>query len=273
MNSKIRPDPDDGLPAMEAQEWAQEKHAALRRYLDISHAARRKWLQGGGATYFELFSGPGRLFLKGTETFIDGSPIVAHREATRTQTNFSAIYLADEEPSFCSSVEKRLARLGAHPQILCVKSEAAAKRVAKELAPNAINVGFLDPYNLGDLPLTIFEAFAPLERIDLLVHVSAMDLIRALPGSMNAESAPLDAFAPGWRNAVAGLQAGAEARGKVVEHWLGRIRALGFKDARIWNLIRGPNNQPLYWLVLVAKHELATRFWDEINKSPQNNLF
>jgi hypothetical protein len=55
----------------------------------LSHAARRKFLKAGGAAYFELFSGPGRLFLKGTNQFIDGSPLVAHLEATRTRTNFS----------------------------------------------------------------------------------------------------------------------------------------------------------------------------------------
>jgi three-Cys-motif partner protein len=271
--AKVAPDPSDGLPAMEAQEWAADKHAALRRYLDISHAARRKFLMAGGAAYFELFSGPGRLFLKGTNQFIDGSPLVAHLEATRTRTNFTNIYLADEQQTFCSAVETRLKRLGASPTTHPLRSEPAAKRIAKQLRPDALNVGFLDPYNLGDLPLSIFETFAPLQRIDLLVHVSAMDLARALPGSMKAKSAPLDRFAPGWRDAVSGLQAGVEARGRIIEYWLGRIRALGFKDARVWNLIRGPNNQPLYWLVLVAKHELATQFWDEISKPPQTSLF
>jgi three-Cys-motif partner protein len=169
--AKVAPDPSDGLPAMEAQEWAADKHAALRRYLDISHAARRKFLMAGGAAYFELFSGPGRLFLKGTNQFIDGSPLVAHLEATRTRTNFTNIYLADEQQTFCSAVETRLKRLGASPTTHPLRSEPAAKRIAKQLRPDALNVGFLDPYNLGDLPLSIFETFAPLQRIDLLVHV------------------------------------------------------------------------------------------------------
>lgn len=273
MGTKTRPDPADGLPAMEAQEWAEEKHNALRRYLDISHAARRKFLKAGGATYFELFSGTGRLFLKNTGNFIDGSPLVAHREATRTSTNFTSIHLADEQQVFCDAVSKRLKALGANPVTYPMKSEAAAKRIARALGPDSLNVGFLDPYNLGDLPLSIFETFAPLQRIDLLVHVSAMDLARALPGSMRAGSAPLDRFAPGWREAIEGLQPGVEARGRIVEHWLEKIRSLGFVDAKVWNLIRGPTNQPLYWLVLVAKHALAAQFWDEVSKSPQGGLF
>jgi three-Cys-motif partner protein len=267
-------DPSDGLIASKAQEWAEEKHSYLRKFLGASSATRRKWLeQWGGATYSELFCGPGRSYVQGTSRFIDGSPLVAHREATRTRTNFSAIHLADDNPTYCETVEKRLQALGAKPIIHNLKSEAAARRIAKALPADALNVAFLDPYNLGDLPLTIFETFAPLPHIDLIVHVSAMDLARALPTSMKAESAPLDRFAPGWREAVAGLPPKAEARGKIIEHWLGLVRALGFKDARVWNLIRGKNRQPLYWLLLVAKHPLAGQFWDDISKSKQGGLF
>jgi three-Cys-motif partner protein len=249
------------------------KHGYLRQYLDISHAARRKFLNGSGATYTELFSGPGRLFIKGTSRFIDGSPLVAYREALRTKTGFTSVHLADESQEFCTALEKRLTALGTKPKTHPLRSEAAAKRIVSDLPSEALNVGFLDPYNLGDLTLNIFQTFARLPKIDLLVHVSAMDLMRALPGSMQAESAPLDQFAPGWRKAVEGLQPGVEARGKIIEYWLERIRQLGFKDAKVWNLIRGATNQPLYWLVLVAKHPLATQFWDEISKSKQGGLF
>jgi three-Cys-motif partner protein len=273
MAGNIRMDPQDGLPASEQQEWAEEKHDQLRRYLDISHPTRRKWLgRWGGATYIELFSGPGRSFIKSSGKLIDGSPVVAHREATRTKTNFSAIYLADDRKEFCDAVKKRLDLLGAKVQVENLKAEAAARRIVRALRGDALHVAFLDPYNLGDLPLTVFETFAPLAHIDLIVHVSAMDLYRALPGSMQAESAPLDRFDPGWREAIEGLPAGVEARGRIIEHWLGQIRALGYQDAKVWRLIRGPSNQPLYWLVLIAKHHLATKFWDDLNKSPQGGF-
>jgi three-Cys-motif partner protein len=267
-------DPADGLSASEVQAWAEEKHSYLRRYLDASHATRRKWLQQwGGATYTELFCGPGRSYVKGTPRLIDGSPLVAHREATRTKTNFTAIYLTDENRDYCQAVDKRLRALDARPTVHNLKSEAAAKRIVTSLPADALNVGFLDPYNLGDLPLSIFETFASVPHIDLIVHVSAMDLMRALPGSMKAESAPLDRFDPGWRESVVGLPPRAEARGRIIEHWLGQVRQLGFKDARVWNLIRGPKRQPLYWLLLVAKHPLAAQFWDDISKTKQTNLF
>lgn len=270
-----RLDEDDGLPIMEVQEWAEEKHAYLRRYLDISHAARRKFLRGSGATYIELFSGPGRLILKHDQngrTF-DGSPLIAHAEAARTGTAFSMMHLGDAEASYCDAVEARLKKRGAQVTVYNMKSEAAAQRIVPQLHPEALHFAFLDPFNLGHLPFSIVETFALLKRIDMLVHFSAMDLARQLPGSMKAESATLDRFAPGWRKAVTGLPAGVEARGRIVEHWVELVRGIGFRESKVWNLIRGQNNQPLYWLVLVAKHRLATKFWDEVNKPRQGDMF
>jgi three-Cys-motif partner protein len=274
MAVNVKIDPTDGLPAIEAQEWAEEKHGYLRRYLDISHAARRKFINvGGKATYTELYSGPGRLFLKGTDSFFDGSPLVAWKESARTATAFTEMHLCDEQDAFCKAVKQRLGKLGAKVTTHPLKAEAAAKRVIRALDNGAINVAFLDPFNLGDLPFSIIETFSRLRRIDLVIHVSAMDLIRQLPSAMSGQATSLDTFAPGWREAVVGLQHGEEARGKFLEHWLMSIRSLGFADARIWQLIKGPTNQPLYWLVLVAKHPLAAQFWDEVNKPQQGGLF
>lgn len=272
--AKVRTDPADKLPAIEAHDWAELKHDYLRRYLHISFAARRKFLGAGGtATYTELFAGPGRLFNKETGAFIDGSPLVAYKESIRTKTGFTTVHIADEQTVFCNATAQRLSKLGANVKTHPLKAEAAAKRIVKELGSTGINVAFLDPFNLGALPFSVIQTFATLKKIDLIIHVSAMDLNRQLPGAMKGQSTTLDRFAPGWQKAVVGLQPGEEARGKFVEYWLNLIRDLGFEDAVDWRLIRGPTNQPLYWLVLVAKHILAAKFWDESGKSAQRGLF
>lgn len=270
MAVNTRVDPVDRLPAIEAQEWAEEKHEHLRQYIDISREARRKFLAGAGATYSELFCGPGRLFQG--ERFIDGSPIVAFKESLRTSTAFTHLHLGDEQQRFCTAVQQRLGKLGAKVTTHPLRADAAAKRIVRALDGGTINVAFLDPFNLGDLPFTILETFSKLRRIDLVIHVSAMDLIRQLPGALKNGSPTFDRFAPGWQTGLKGLKAGEEARGRFIEHWLGLIHNIGFKDAKVWKLIRGPTNQPLYWLVLVAKHQLAATFWDKVGKSPQGKL-
>jgi hypothetical protein len=47
----------------------------------------------GGAAYIDLFSGPGRSQIEGTDRFIDGSPLVAYTAAQRSGTRFSELLL------------------------------------------------------------------------------------------------------------------------------------------------------------------------------------
>ena len=72
------PDPEDGLPLACVGEWAEQKHARIRKYIDISRAVRRKFVKGkGGATYIDLFCGPGRARVRETTRIVDGSALAA----------------------------------------------------------------------------------------------------------------------------------------------------------------------------------------------------
>src|SRR5687767_4842370 len=84
------PDPEDGLPLACVGGWAEQKHARIRKYVDISRAVRRMFLEGkGGATYIDLFCGPGRARVRETTRIIDGSALVAAKEAIESRTPFS----------------------------------------------------------------------------------------------------------------------------------------------------------------------------------------
>lgn len=107
---------DDGLLASEVGKWANEKHGKLRRYLNISRAARRKFVEGyGGATYIELFCGAGRSALKETNEFIPGSPIVAFETVRDGDSPFTEIHLADASTELVNACETRLLKIGAKP--------------------------------------------------------------------------------------------------------------------------------------------------------------
>jgi hypothetical protein len=106
----------DGLPMSEVGEWALDKHERLRRYVTITGAVRKKWLkpirqgqQAHGATYIELFCGPGRSLITGTDRVIDGSALVAPCAAAQAGAPFSRVLLADEDPSFVDAACARLA--------------------------------------------------------------------------------------------------------------------------------------------------------------------
>ena len=146
---------DDGLPLDDVGPWAKEKHQRLRRYLDISRAARRKWVQGtGGATYVDLYCGTGRAIIRDTDEKVDGSPLVAFKCARDGGVPFSKIYIADAIAERCSAAEQRIISLGESPLTEVGPAEETARRIVKQLNPYGLHFAFLDPYNLQDLPFS-----------------------------------------------------------------------------------------------------------------------
>jgi three-Cys-motif partner protein len=283
---KVRNDPKDGLPAIDAGEWAEEKHKLLRHYIDTSHGVRLGWTDPvvaarrgvhnpAGATYIELFSGPGRVFLKGTDDFRDGSPLIAYEEARRRGSGFTKMHLGDERADFCEAVKKRLERRDAPVVIYPMRAELAADQVVQALDPYALHFAFLDSFGFKGAPFSIIQKLSRFEHMDVLIYVSAMGLQRLLERWLRSEKlCPLDEFAPGWRPVVQGVRPGdIVARGLVYNYWFDRVRGLGFKGDTRGVLIRGSKRQPLYWMVLVAKHELAQKFWKAITRMQQPDLF
>ena len=172
---------DDGLPLDEVGSWAKEKHERLRKYVDISRAVRRKFLNRSGcATYIDLFCGSGRCFLRDTTEKIDGSPLVAFKSARDGGEPFSEIHIADLEEQKVAVAAKRIADAGGTAATNVGKAEDIAPQNVSRLNPYGLHFAFLDPYNLDALPFSVIEAFGRLKHIDMLIHVSALDLQRNL---------------------------------------------------------------------------------------------
>ena len=111
---------DDGLPLDEVGAWAKEKHERLRKYVDISHGARKKWVHGsGGATYIDLYCGTGRAIIRDTGEKIDGSPLVAFKSAQESKVRFSEIHIADASEESCRAAEQRLIYRRGSAKCLC----------------------------------------------------------------------------------------------------------------------------------------------------------
>ena len=144
------------------------------------------------------------------------------------------------------------------------KAAETVERIIPKLNKYALHVAFLDPYNLGALPFEVVRKLAALKRIDILIHVSVQDLNRNLLRYLDSKTSPIDAFAPGWREKVAGDRSITYIRGKLFEYWRSLLRTIGMSTAEAAELIVGTKNQPLYWLAFAARHDLALQFWEKI---------
>lgn len=269
-------DGDDGLPADEVGVWAKEKHTYLKRYLDISRATRKKYIgdRKGGAVYFDLFCGTGRSRIRGTDEWIDGGAVAAWKTSREGDAPFTNIYISDLDAEKLNACTTRLQNLGAPVHPIHASAVDAAEKMVSAVSGYALHFAFVDPYNLEALDFRVISALSRLKRIDLLIHLSAMDLQRNLSVNLAADDSAFDVFAPGWREKVSTTGTQQEIRRRVVEYWRGLIANLGVWASTEQRLITGEKNQPLYWLLLAARHQLPHKFWETAaNIEGQGKLF
>ena len=246
--------------------WVQDKHARLARYIGISRSVRAKFIGRGkaGATFIDLYSGPGRARVRDEIQAIHGSPLVAWHEAVDGGAAFTQIHVADADPQFSEAVDARLKRIHAPVFAETGSAIATVDRVVSKLDPYALHFAFLDPYNLGDLPFDIIRKLAGLKRMDILIHVSIQDLQRNLRRYIDSENSPLDSFAPGWRTQVDVSRAAKLVRAKILEYWRSLLKAETMTTTETAELIVGGKNQRLYLLAFAARHERALDFWEKV---------
>jgi three-Cys-motif partner protein len=259
-------DPTDGLIVDDVGKWAIEKHARVQAYIEIASATRAKYVPPpqwrAGASYIELFSGPGRSLIRGTKRVIDGSPLVAYKAAQLSGVPFTTIHLNDFDATKSAAVDKRIRALGGAPVCYNDTADVAVDKIVAAVNPRGLHFAFLDPYNLEGLSFDIIRKLSKL-KVDLLIHVSVHDLQRNLddysrPGDV------LDTFAPGWRDQVDPNQSINSFRAALMDYWLAEIRKLGKLPAKGVELVEGPTGQRLYWLVFASEHGLARKFWEAI---------
>lgn len=266
---------DDGLPAEEVGPWAEEKQNLLCRYVDISRGVRSRFIGPGkaGATYIDLFCGPGRSKIK-NGGFIDGSCVAAWRKSVDGGAPFSQMFVADMDEKRLDAATKRLRALGAPVTPIPGEAIDTALVILRRLEPAALHFAFIDPYSLGALDFSIFKALSRRKRMDMLIHLSKMDLQRNLDENIGSAVSAFDRFAPDWRKVVDAEQAQRGIRTEIIDHWRDLVSGLGTEASTAMRLLKGPTGQHLYWLLLVAKHDLAHKFWKTAaNPEKQGNLF
>lgn len=142
-------DESDYMPRAIVGPWVREKHTLLSRYVTISGTGvRKKWLKSGtaGATYIDLFSGPGRIRIRETGVALDGSPLVAWRQAQACGAPFTTIFVADADAVLVDAVHQRLTAASAPVESHAAEAGNAVDRIAERLNPYGLHFAFLDPF-------------------------------------------------------------------------------------------------------------------------------
>jgi len=270
-SERIECDPDDQMVRSIVGAWTLEKHRLLCRYVDITKATRRKWVNRSPA-FIDLYCGPGRSRIDQTHEIMDGGVLAAAKEAGR-HTPFSQIVIADMDQAMLAACQARLESAG-YDRIRAFLGPAAetARRAVDACDPEGLHLAYLDPFSIHALPFEVIKRVGEgLKRADLFIHFSVMDFKRNLV-QMQGDGR-LETFAPRWQSAIKGHVGVEELRRVVFEHWLGLIRGLGYHVSEKKVSVSGAGTADFYWLILASRHPIADKFWNvAADIDPQRSL-
>lgn len=252
---------DDGLPTEIVGNWAQDKIAKLRYYIEATQAVRSGYK---GSAYVELFSGPGRYRVRGDQTSYDGTSLSAWKASRKGKGPFSQVIVADLKSDLVSACQRRLIGEGATVRKLHGPAELTVDQAIALLQRDQLHLAFLDPYGLSPLSFEILAKLCTFPRMDILVHFSVSDFQRNFDLYSNAPESPLDTCAPGWRSVLGDRPRNTFAnRMTYFRYWKEKVATLGKKVSESIALVSGDRNQPLYYLILISGHGTADRIWGD----------
>lgn len=277
---------EDGLPARESGEWVKEKLFYVQRYIDTFETAMRNksWRR---RIYIDLFSGPGKCTIRGTNEHILGSPLLA----LKTQHPFTGYFFNDIEQQNINVLQER-SKGSSVPQdhihfitgdanqkvVEVVKDIEQSDRVFIKGVGSCLNLAFLDPEGL-ELEWATVEALGKMKTMDLIIHYSQNGLTRNLDKYFNAdEDTVIDRFFGDreWRNVYKNALSKRETVGihrMLIDHYKARLGKIGYvvindqqqtvREPLIRNTER---NAPLYRLIFASKHPLGNKIWNDVTK-------
>lgn len=277
---------DDGLPARDSGEWVKEKLFYVQRYIDTFETAMRNksWRR---RNYIDLFAGPGKCNIRGTNEYILGSPLLA----LKTQYPFTDYYFGDVVKENIDHLKERSNDSNIHQNhihYLVGDANQKVQEVVTEIEQfdrvfikgvgSCLNLAFLDPEGL-ELEWATVAALGKMRTMDLIIHYSQNGLTRNLDRCFSTnEDTVIDRFFGDrvWRDVYKKALSKKETIGihrALIDYYKARLSKLGYvviNDQQ--QTVREPlirssgRNAPLYRLIFASKHPLGNKIWNEVTK-------
>ena len=139
----------DGLPARPSGPWIETKHKLLTYYAHLfATGMKNRWKS---RVYLELFSGPGKCFIRDTGKEELGSPlkVIGHE--------FTKFLFTEMSAPAAESLAQRLEPFpnSAQTEIWCGDCADAIKRI--RIPDRSLTFAFIDPTGIGHAPFSLIE--------------------------------------------------------------------------------------------------------------------
>lgn len=269
----------DGLLTRPIGRWTTIKLDYLARYLErfIVSMRGKDWR---AIHYIDLFAGPGKNQINGTNEIVLGSPLISLTQ----KRHFDQYFFSDLDPANIAVLDQRCTvsphyskerfSVGdANSQVTAIK--AKIDRIDGEFIKDSwpsLNIAFLDPEGL-ELKWSTVETLAQAKRMDLIIYYSQMGITREAPKAIR-KPAPtvIDEFFGGteWRGIYRKYQTRGEKfyHRKLIDLYKGKLKDLGYVIQEVdadEPLVRSTKRRaPLYRLLFASKNKLGNKFWHDV---------
>jgi three-Cys-motif partner protein len=262
---------DDGHPVQCVGEWAVEsKHAYIRRYIDATWGARRKFLAsagsspGNGAGFLDLFSGPGRVRVRETGAVREGSPFIA---LDHTKAPFTHVVLCDLAPENVAALRERTLDHLDRVEVFEGDANEIIDELVARLPSHGLNLALVDPFAVSPLRFETLVRLSRVPRMDILLNFPTSDIRRNLDLYCQDGNDVLDRVfgTREWREIVTAAKDPTPKLAELLVRQLGRLGYTGKLNRSI--PVTNSKEGELYRLMLLAKKELADKIWQSVTKN------
>jgi three-Cys-motif partner protein len=257
----------DQLPIRPSGSWIDKKHRLLTYYAKLfSTGMKFRWAD---RIYLELFSGPGRCYVRENGTEDLGSPLKV------IDADFTRFIFVERSVAVARALEHRLAsypnaRLS---EIWCGDCAQAIDKISFP-GTGALTFAFIDPTGIAHAPFSLIKKLHSAVRCDLLINIQhgmgiKMNLHQYTP-DVDEQSA-LTRFLghDRWKKLLPATNAGDFFR-SVLDLYKDNLRGLGYKFIGREVLFSTSMNTPLYLLLYASKHAKGEEFWTKALKGVQD---
>jgi len=264
--------PDDGLVFPDIGPWAEEKYRLIALYDELfSKGMKDKW---DVRVYVDLYAGAGFGKVKGTETRLMGSPIIA----LNVEYPFDKYVFCEQDPEKLDALRGRLKRLAPSADVSYINGNCddCIEQVLSAIprgstSKKVLSLCLVDPFDFGFK----FETLKRLSTVymDFMVLLAAqMDANRNYEHYIGEGNTKI-AEALGnkdWRQRweTSNLQ-----RNRfpvfLAEEFAQSMTNIGYLPRKTHDMKRVKtydNNMALYYLALFSKHPRAYEFWKDVMK-------
>lgn len=285
MSTQYRVSERDGLRTRIGGSYLELKLGALSDYINMFTTAMSKhnW---SSLNYVDLLSGPGKIYIKESGQYLDGSPIIA----LKATPCFENLWFVEKEQVNHHSLEKRCSVIDKYSRANCFHGDCNEKvteivealsrldrKYRRESRYPSLNLAFLDPDGCKTLKWATIKKLASIKHMDLIINYSTSTVLRTIKQQSETENlTALDEFFVSceWREVYRDTVSRHGSNDHIVigrrmlDFYKSNLKKLGYRfifdDPSLEEFaIKNSNQSHMYTLIGTGKHELAAKFWNK----------